>query len=166
MIEALPNIDLKKLAIKEARPKPGVTGLFERMSAINKTKKGVVQMFNYDSVVNKTHLLGAYINAVTSFDDHSNKTKSLSMEMLLFAAITDQIGAAIKTMGAREKSKLVVFANNKKSLEGIRDMLTDTKDFRPTVQHTRNALMKFGIPTMKDADRLLLQKMATSRLKP
>jgi tRNA threonylcarbamoyladenosine modification (KEOPS) complex Cgi121 subunit len=166
MIESLSNIDTKRMEVKEALPKTGITELFEQMTAINKTKGNVIQAFDCDSVINKTHLLGAYINAITAFGNHSNKAKSMSMEMLLFAAMTDQIGAAIKTVGAKENSKIIIFANNKKSFDGIKNRLTGIKDFRPTVQHIRKALRKFGMTTMKDADRLLLQKMATSRLKP
>jgi tRNA threonylcarbamoyladenosine modification (KEOPS) complex Cgi121 subunit len=166
MIELLSDMSLKKLIIKEARPKTAFADLFDRMNAINKTKVNTLQAFDYESIASRTHLLGAYINAMAAFASHSNKAKSMSMEMLLFAAMTDQIGVAIGTMGARGDSKIIIFTNSKKALDGVKDLLTDIKDFDPTPQHARKALMKLGITNAKDPDRLLLQRMATSRLKP
>ena len=80
------------------------------------------------------HLFAAYTNALLSFNSHSNKAKTLSMEMLLFAAMTDQIGAAIKNMGAKEGSKIVVFANGKRGFNLVKEALEDIKDFRPSAQ--------------------------------
>ena len=120
MIELLSKINIKKLVINEARPRTGVEELFKRMNQLNKAEGAAIQAFDYGSIINKTHLYGAYINAVMAFNGHSNKTKSLPMEMLLFAAMTDQIGAAIEAVGARENSKLIVFANSKKALKGSR----------------------------------------------
>ena len=164
MIELLSNINFRWFAIKEARPKTGVAELFEQIRKANKAKDVVVQAFDYNSVINRAHLLGAYINTVMAFNSHSNKAKSPAMEMLLFAAMTDQIGTAIETIGARD-TKLILFSNSRKNLDGMEYLLKDIGDFKPTAQHTRTALKKFGIKDAKNADALMLQKMAMSRLK-
>ena len=165
MIERLSKIKTESLVIKEARPKAGVAELLDQINKANRTKGNVVQAFDYDGVINKTHLLAAYINALMAFGSHSNKAKSASMEMLLFAAMTDQIGTAIETVGAKENSKILMFANSEKGFDGMRDLLKEIKEFRPSAQHTAQALKKFGIKNTEDADRLVLQKMAMSRLK-
>ncbi len=165
MIEQLSKIRSEDLIVKEASPKEGIAKLFDRMDQLNKTKGNTIQAFDYDGVINKTHLLAAYINALMAFGSHSNKAKSASMEMLLFAAMTDQIGTAIETVGAKENSKILMFANSEKGFDGMRDLLKEIKEFRPSAQHTAQALKKFGIKNTEDADRLVLQKMAMSRLK-
>ena len=165
MIKQLSSIKVENLILKEARPNTNIAELFDGMNKINKTKGNLVQAFNYKNVINKNHLFAAYINAIMAFDSHSNKAKSLSMEMLLFAAMTDQIGVAIETIGARENSKIILFANGKGAFDKIKSSLKEVKDFKPSDQHTRSALKKFGIKCAEDPDRLMLQKMAMSRLK-
>lgn len=165
MIEQLSRIKTESLIVKEAYSRSDIADLFDSINKTNRTKGNTVQAFDYGSIINKTHLFAAYFNAVLAFDSHSNKAKSQSMEMLLFAAMTDQIGTAIKTTGAKENSKIIVFANSKKSFDGIKDALKGAKDFRPTAQHMRSALQKFGIKSARDTDGLILQKMAMSRLK-
>jgi tRNA threonylcarbamoyladenosine modification (KEOPS) complex Cgi121 subunit len=165
MIERLSKIKFENLILKEASPKEGIASLFDRMNQLNKTKGNIIQAFDYDSVINKTHLFAAYINALMAFGSHSNKAKSASMEMLLFAAMTDQIGTAIETVGARGNSRILIFANSEKGFDGIRDLLKEIKEFKPDAQHTAQALKKFGIKNTRSMDRSILQKMAMSRLK-
>ena len=138
--------------------------LLKRISSINRAKGAVVQGFDYGSVVDRMHLVGAYLNALSAFKNHTNKTESLPMEMLLFAAMTDQITAAIDRVGIK-KGKLVIFASRKGDFDKIRPLLKDVRDFRPTRQHMTEAARKFGITNTDNADMLLLQKMAVSRLK-
>jgi tRNA threonylcarbamoyladenosine modification (KEOPS) complex Cgi121 subunit len=165
MIERLSKIKVESLIVKEAYPKTGIVGLLDQVNKANKTKGNTVQVFDYNSVINKTHLFAAYINAIMSFDSHFNKAKNMPMEMLLFAAMTDQIGAAIEMVGAKNDSKIIMFANGKKGFDCIRNLLKDVRDFKPSVQHMQKALGKFGIKGARDTDRLILQKMAMSRLK-
>lgn len=165
MIELLSKIDVSEFVIKRASSKLSSDRLFERISDINRTKSATVQVFDYESVADKTHLIGAYINALSAFKSHSNKTKNPAMEMLLFAAMTDQISTAINTIGAKKNSNFVIFSSSKSGFDRIKPLLTNIKEFRPTKQHTSKALKKFGISNTKDADKLLLQKMAVSRLR-
>lgn len=166
MIEVLSRIDTSKFMIKRASLGIATDEFFERLRAINRTKGAVVQAFDLESVADRLHLTGAYANAILAFNNGSNRTKSMAMEMLLFAAMTDQIGAAVDIIGIKECSDIILFSNSKKCFEGIRPVLRKIEDFRPTAHHTRKALRKFGIRSTKDADRLLLQRMAMSRLKP
>jgi len=165
MIKLFPQIDATKFIIKQASSKLGSDELFKEINIINRTKGVAVQVFDYDRVASKIHLMGAYLNALSAFRSHTNKTKSLSMEMLLFAAMTDQITMAIDEVGAKKDSKLIVFSNGKKAFSRIRPLLKDIREFNSTRQHARKALEKFGIKDIKDSDRMLLQKMAVSRLR-
>jgi tRNA threonylcarbamoyladenosine modification (KEOPS) complex Cgi121 subunit len=166
MIKLFSQIDASKFIIKQASPKLSLSALLEKISCINKTGSGAVQAFDCEYVINRTHLIGAYINAMSVFHDHTNKTKSASMEMLLFAAMTDQISDAIDLVGAKEDSKLVVFSSSKTGFERLKPALGDISEFRPSRQHMCKVLKKFGIDNSDDTDKLLLQRMAMSRLGP
>ena len=140
MIEQLFKIKAGSFIVKEASS-GDITELLNRVDKANNTKGDVVQAFNYGNVIDKMHLFAAYTNALLSFNSHSNKAKTLSMEMLLFAAMTDQIGAAIKNMGAKEGSKIVVFANGKRGFNLVKEALEDIKDFRQA-RSTREKLWR------------------------
>ena len=165
MIKLFSQIDTSKFIMKQAGSKLGVEELLDRINTINKTKGVAVQVFDYGGVASRTHLMGAYLNALSAFRNRTNRTKGLPMEMLLFAAMTDQITAAISALGAKKGSKLVVFSNSSKAFGKIKPVLKDIKEFRPTRQHANRALKKFGIKDAKDADKMLLQRMAMLRLK-
>jgi len=165
VIRLLSNIDGSAFVIKQAAYKTTKEMLLECVSKANQADGTVVQVFDSNTVANRTHLIGAYINSMSSFSDHSNKTKSPSMEMLLFAAMTDQIEEAIDSVGIKE-GPITVFSNNKAGFEKIKPMLKDIREFEPSKQHTTKVLTKLGIRSKEDADKLLLQRMALSRLKP
>lgn len=164
MIGLISKVDASGFIIKQASSKLSDDELFKRINIINKKKGVAIQVFDCESIAGKIHLMGAYLNALSAFRNHTNRTKSVSMEMLLFAAMTDQITAAIDAVGARKSSKLVVFSSSKKAFGMVSPLLKDIGEFNPTRQHASKALKKFGIKDAKNTNRLLLQRMAISRL--
>jgi len=155
--------DKKRLdgtVIRASSSKLGAVELLERLKRAGRS--GVVQAFDADSVINRTHLVGAYLNAVAAFKEHRNIAKNMSMEMLLFAAMTTQIEDAIKLVGIKSTSNFILFANNQRAFEKVNEVLTGEKNFLPTKKHIKDAAVLFDIHS--DYDKNILSKMALSRL--
>jgi len=150
------------LIIKIASSSLKLEGLIDIIRKAN-TESAVIQIFDPDAVISRLHLAGAYANASFSFKNHSNKTKSVGMEMLLFAAMTDQIGDAIETAGAKNSSKFVIFSNQKSIPGSLKKVVKIVSDFKPSALQTRKTANSMGI-TGKNTDILVLQAMALSRL--
>ena len=62
------------------------------------------QLFNAEKVAGWKHLYFAAINAVKAFETGSAISKSLDVEILLYAACLDQISKAFRTLGLTRKS--------------------------------------------------------------
>lgn len=157
------DIKRETLVIKNASSKMGFEDL---LTVIKKTNndKVIVQLFDPKSILNETHVMGAYANALLVFENHTNKTKSLSMEMLLFAALTDQIEEAIDRAGAKSSSDFIFFSNKKDILPKIKDSVNFHSDFNPTPSEIKKTALSLGIKDGKNANIAILQKMALSRL--
>jgi tRNA threonylcarbamoyladenosine modification (KEOPS) complex Cgi121 subunit len=126
--------------------------------------KDFVQLFDYDAVINITHLLGAYVDATSTLKSGSAISKTARMEFLLFAAMTRQINEAIKTIGIKNQKRFVVFSTSKKSYAGIARLLKSVKKFNPDDIHVKNAAARYGIKYNGEIDAAVLQRMAISRL--
>ena|SRR5271157_3316244 len=155
--------EISNAVIKEAMPKTDVGSLVDSADGICRGAC-VVQVFDRKAVANKTHLLGAYLNAILAFKNHTNRSKSLGMEMLLFASLTDQINDAIKTAGAKAGSKVVVFASSDVAFSKIRPMLKDVADFNPSAAHQDQVLKRLRVSSEGNTCYRILQAMAVSRL--
>ena len=60
-----------------------------------------IQFFNADLIATKEHLYFAVLNALTTFRNHTNLSKSLAMETMLYASSERQILKAIQTVGIK-----------------------------------------------------------------
>lgn len=162
----IPKIEFKDLVIKRASSKKDIDELLDMVRSSN-DRKSVVQIFDSRRIAGRMHLIGAYANALIAFNNKTNRTKSKAMEMLLFAAMTDQIEDAIAFAGAKSSSDFVVFANRKGALSKLRAIELD-KDFNPTIQSLRKAAEAAGIKAGRkrkhEIEAMVLQKMAVSRL--
>ena len=156
------EIKQKDLFIKVASSNLKIEDLID---IIRKTNTGstVIQIFDPGAVISRLHIAGAYANASFSFKNHSNKTKSVGMEMLLFAAMTDQIGDAIETAGAKDSSRFIIFSNRKSLPESLKKEVKISSDFNSSALQARKTAKLMGI-TGKDVDVVVLQAMALSRL--
>jgi len=151
---------LERIVIRRSSSALGVQELLDQLNRLD--NNSVVQVFDADFIINKLHLFGAYLNAATAFKERRNISKSISMEMLLFAAMTTQIEDAIGLVGIKSQTGFVLFADNRESHEKIKKFLTEEYEFLPTAKHVKDAAKHFGI--LRDYDKNILSKMALSRL--
>jgi len=82
-----------------------VEEIIKKLSRFSLKYNVVVQAVDAEMVYGKNHLISAAEHAIRSFKENKNTTKSLAMEILLYAAGVRQIGDAISKMGIKEKSK-------------------------------------------------------------
>ena len=78
-----------------------------------------MQLFDEKAIACREHLEFAYLNAVKIQQRGESRSKSLSMEMLLCAARTSQIGDAIKKAGAKTGKTFIVFSDSNKAYAKI-----------------------------------------------
>jgi tRNA threonylcarbamoyladenosine modification (KEOPS) complex Cgi121 subunit len=155
---------LSKAVIREALP-VDLKKLIDRAIGISDGKR-VVQVFDSSAIASRTHVLGAYLNALLAFKNHTNRAKSIGMEMLLFVSLTDQIDRALEIAGAKPDSKVVVFASGAEAFSKIAPMLKGVADFDPGSVHQKAAFRKLNVRSTGDAHDGILQAMAVSRLGP
>lgn len=155
----------KALTMKLARPSTEVNELLRLIKKANGKSK-FVQVLDAESVINRIHLLGAYANSVIAFENKTNRTNSVAMEMLLFAAMTDQIENAIDLCGAKDDSDLVFFSNSAALYNRIKPYLKNISDFIPDRNHVKKTAKKYGINVggKKMLDASILERIAISRL--
>ena len=156
-------MNIKEAVVKVASSNLEKEDLLKQISKIN-SNGAVVQIFDLKSVINKMHILGAYLNATESFAEKTNISGSVAMEMLLFAAMTRQISDAIEKVGAKSGKKFIVFANNMESYQKIKKFIKEEEDFNPSQNQVLATAKKFGIEQKSDIDQFVLQKIAISRL--
>jgi len=80
------------------------------------------QLFDADKVAGWEHLYMAAVNAVKAYEGGGALSKSLPVEILLYASCSDQIKKAILIMGvtaSTSKLALLVMAHLKASAEGV-----------------------------------------------
>jgi tRNA threonylcarbamoyladenosine modification (KEOPS) complex Cgi121 subunit len=139
--------------IKVATSKLGVDELLDKVSGSG----GVIQLFDEEAIACREHLEFAYLNAVKSHERGESRTKSLSIEMLLCAAMTSQIGDAIKKVGARSGRPFIVFSDDGKAYAKIASYLVKPAEFDPDGK-TAARLVHLGIKSGKVED--LIQEIA------
>jgi len=155
----------KNFLVKIASSSASMEAILSKINSINKGKGAVVQIFDPNRIINKIHLSGAYIDAVESFGDKTNISKSKGMEMLLFVAMTNQISDAIKMVGAKSSREFVLFANNKTSFNKLKPLIKSSKEITRDKKSQLEIARKFGIYSKDDLDKFILQKMAISRIR-
>lgn len=150
--------------IKEASSKLRIEELLKIIAEINATKGNTVQIFNPGMVIGEMHLAGAYMNAVAAFKSHTNISKSIAAEMLLFTAMTRQINEAIKLVGVKSNKNFVLFASSKSAYGKAKGLLYRVKEYKAPGGHSMATAKKFGIDAKGDLDLFVLQKITMSRL--
>lgn len=69
-----------------------------------------VQVFDMDAIVHEDHVRFAFFHALKVFEEGKNITRSLGLELLLRAAASRQITAAIDTVGVKDPKNIVIGA--------------------------------------------------------
>ncbi len=127
-------------------------------------KRELAQVFDPSRVINSMHLVGAYANAAEAFRSKTNISKSIGVEMLLFAAMTTQINVAIELMGAKTNSDFIMFSSSKAIYNRVKRLLGNERAFAPSRSSQIRVAKSFGITQEKRLDEFMLQKIAVSRL--
>ena len=157
------EIETKELTIRTCSSKFGPNELMEKIKTMQ-GKSSVLQIFAYESVINDTHLIGAYVNALIAFQNGTNMARSVPMEMLLFAGMTKQISEAIENVGVKSSRIFVLFSNNAACYKKLKGMLETDVPFKVSAAHKASCAAKFGIGTGPEMDKAILQKMTATRL--
>ena len=123
----------------------------------------VVQLFDPDAIIGRGHILYAYLNSLLAFREGSNRSKSVGLEMLLFAAMTRQISEAIKRVGAKTKDDVLLFAT-RSSYTYVKKYTRREEEFRPTKRHRAEAAARLGVLTGTRLDTAMLNRMSSIRL--
>ncbi len=136
-----------------------LTQLLAEVESAN-AKGSVVQIFDPQKTINALHLNAAYAHMRLSFKNRTNTSGKPNVEMLLFAAMTRQIGAAIRLIGAKDSSDFIVFASDTKALRKFKSI--KLSQFRENGRHTAKAAAAFGIKAKgkRQLGMKLLGKMA------
>ncbi|MCW3983290.1 MAG: KEOPS complex subunit Cgi121 [Candidatus Bathyarchaeota archaeon] len=93
-----------------------------------------VQFFEADLIATQEHLYFAVLNALQAFHSKTNKSKSVAMETMLYAAAQRQIQKAIDKIGVKPETKamaVVVVGSSPKCVEAMIKELTSCVGSEP-----------------------------------
>ncbi len=164
---------ISNLIIRQASTSLSIKSLIAKIHMLSNSSgsKGVVQLFDPESILDKSHLIAAYLNALETFNENNNSSKSMAMEMLLFASFTRQIDRAVMFAGAKDSKLFIFFSDSKQLYRKIKPLLNTDSDFIPNIDHIVKCAKKLGInisktqDSMETAHMLLFQKIAVSKIK-
>ena len=122
--------------------------------------KSLFQLFDPDSVFSKKHLILAYENAAAAFKNRTNRSRSMSTEMLLFASAQRQISEAIRLSGAKDGSRFIIFTDSAAAFDRAVPLLSHIKPVGGKEYGGRAAIKRLGLEGTELAD--LAQAMALS----
>jgi KEOPS complex subunit Cgi121 len=103
-----------------------VTTFMERVRTA--VKPVTVQFFDADRVAGSMHLTYALLNALQAFNQRRNLSKSLEVEVLLYASGQRQIGKAIEMLGLRRDTTtlaLLLLGSSAKAINEAEAQLVD-----------------------------------------
>lgn len=131
---------------------------------IGKEKSEAFLILDPKNIINKLHLLSAYANAITSFEDKTNRANRLNIEILIFVAMNMQINEALKVAAAKTNKSFLIFSNDKKIYEKLSKNFKNIREFKPTNEHIIETAKRFGISNTHDLEKAILQKITLSKL--
>ncbi len=163
---------LKNTIIKQASSDIELNELLEITKKLN-TGNNFIQLFDANAIINKEHILAAYLNTVNSFKEKQNRSKNIAIELLLFIAMSKQINEAISLVGIKNKSNFIVFSNNYEKYKKFKYYLKKENNFLPPISHIRISAKKYKLkikPANKKELKNLIniemfQKIAISKIK-
>jgi tRNA threonylcarbamoyladenosine modification (KEOPS) complex Cgi121 subunit len=71
----------------------------------NVVSPNIFQIFDADRIAGWRHIFMAVVNAVTAFESGSAISRSIGIEIILYASCQDQISKALEIVGASTKTK-------------------------------------------------------------
>ncbi|MGC8669850.1 MAG: KEOPS complex subunit Cgi121 [Candidatus Micrarchaeia archaeon] len=126
-IERLLNDDRIIIKKCETLPESRLNELIKKAKELS-SKKEFLQLFDARSILNRKHLIFAYANAVISTIEKRGKANSVRVEMMRFAALTNQISTAIQICGAKD-GPFIIFSNSIQAYNSIKKDLSNPVDF-------------------------------------
>ena len=123
----------------------------DKITSFGKEKGFIIQAFNADVIYGKEHLISAVEHAKRAFENKTNSTNSLEMEILLYSSGERQLKLAIPKMGVVSGDSKVafVFIKNKDGIidNAVKEFLNHVSLKRDDKVLLGNAdtLKKFGI---------------------
>jgi tRNA threonylcarbamoyladenosine modification (KEOPS) complex Cgi121 subunit len=88
-----------------------------------------IQFFNAQYVVSWKHLYFAALNALTAFENRGNISKSLAVEMMLYASAQGQIRKAVGLIGISPKTPEIAVLIVGKNLHQVKSTLQVISEF-------------------------------------
>jgi KEOPS complex subunit Cgi121 len=133
-----------------------VESFIHQLSMFSSKERLVAQAFDARLIYGKEHILSAVTHAKRSFQQGTNATNTLALEILLYAAGERQIQKAIKKMGVKKGKQGIVFLltdvsaqkNRKGSDEAVVQRLLKTFQFTrddSVINGDRETLKRFGV---------------------
>lgn len=86
-----------------------VESFVQQLLFFSKENQCVAQAFDARLIYGENHLISAAMHAKRAFQQGTNATNSLALEILLYAAGERQIQKAIKKMGVKQGQQQIVF---------------------------------------------------------
>ncbi len=111
--------------------KIGNTDKFLKIIRGKKSRKIDVQFFDAEFVATWQHLYFAVLNALKAFNNRENISRSLGMEIMLYASAQRQISRALEMMGVKNGTKnigIVVVGDNSEDVESALIMISEQID--------------------------------------
>jgi KEOPS complex subunit Cgi121 len=133
-----------------------IDSFVQQLLLFSKEEQLVIQAFDARVIYGKDHLISATTHAKRAFEQGTNATNSLALEILLYAAGERQIQKAIKKIGVKKGKQQIAFILTD-SLNQKRNRTLDKaviqrllKRFHLNIDETvlkgdRNTLKRFGI---------------------
>jgi|Deesub1362A_J573_1020465.scaffolds.fasta_scaffold20960_1 KEOPS complex subunit Cgi121 len=151
----------------------GARGKLNVEEVLNRLKKdGIkVQILDASVVCGKEHIEVAYEHAKRAFEEGRNKSKSIEMELMLYASGKRQIKEAIEFIGAKEKGQyaFVFFdideSKARKFVENL-GLKIDDSVIQPSIEKLKKFVNKEELKTI-DKDfyfDLIFEKIAMVEL--
>jgi KEOPS complex subunit Cgi121 len=133
-----------------------IDSFIKQLLVFSEKERLVVQAFDATMIYSDDHLISATAHAKRAFQQGTNATGSLALEILLYAAGERQIEKAIKKMGVKKGRKKIVFVltdplegTRKKTIdETVKRKLLKTFDLQldeKAIQGDTGILKRFGI---------------------
>ncbi|MEA2055830.1 MAG: KEOPS complex subunit Cgi121 [Candidatus Thermoplasmatota archaeon] len=150
-----------------------IENFLEKVDKYSKKNDVLIQVFDADMVFGKNHLVSAYNHAKRAFENGTNTTKSIEMELLLYASGERQLKLAIPKMGVKKGNvniALVFIDSTDKRIDNkINEFVLESllKKNDKVLEGSLNTLEKFGLDgseiktVAKDKyEDLILEKVA------
>jgi KEOPS complex subunit Cgi121 len=155
-----------------------IDSFLQQLLVFSKKENLVIQALDAAVVYGADHLISATEHAQRAFDQRTNATNSLALEILLYAAGERQIQKAITKMGVKKGKQTIAFVlvdtlkrkPDKKTCDLVVDKLLRTFHLtsdEAVLEGSRDTLKRFGItdselrtlPESRYSD-LILEKVA------